>query len=617
VAVVVFGPPYGLGRELVTGSPLIQQTATPELRTIADGMGVYLTSGAALQTAEAHDIWTVTGTLTVAARNYIGGTGSSGGFINNMPAGGNGATNTPYHTAFTGFNLMLARANGSGYRVWQLSASPISQYWDALRSTVFTSTADISVAPKYYWDGVQVSGSPASTDGGAGSGAAAGSARPLLIGRRADGTHPSSLLDSTLTIVSSREWSADEQMLFHLDPYGILEEMPRLFWVKTPGAPPATGTVRLGTFSPLLVRSGWFSPLLRREGWFSRDLIPAAASPSVSVTAGAGTITIQGHAPTATGGAAVTVGAGAITLAGLQPTATGAAGGDGLAEPGAGTVTLQGLQPAATGGAAVTAGAGAIALQGRQPTATGAASVTAGAGTLTLQGQQPTATGAASVAAGPGTLSIQGHAPTATGGAAVTVGAGTITIQGQQPTASGAAGGDVSVTVGAGTITLQGLTPTATGAAAVTAGPGAITLQGLAPVASGGGAASPGVGAVTLQGRQPVATGGATASPGAGTLTLQGHAPTATGGAAVVVGAGALTIQGLAPTATGSPYVDPLPSRPARLIAVSSERRDLRVPAQVRLVVPSRARRDMRVAAHRRDITVPASGRALTVPARF
>lgn len=98
--------------------------------------------------------------------------------------------------------------------------------------------------------------------------------------------------------------------------------------------------------------------------------------------------------PEAGGGTSVTVtpGAGSLTLTGYAPTVTATQ--SATASPGAGSLTLTGFAPtiSTTQGANVTPGTGALVITGYAPTVTVPTSVTVtpGTGSLTITGYAPT-----------------------------------------------------------------------------------------------------------------------------------------------------------------------------------------------------------------------------------
>jgi len=89
-----------------------------------------------------------------------------------------------------------------------------------------------------------------------------------------------------------------------------------------------------------------------------------ASGGGVSVTTGTGSVTVQGHAPTAGAGATAATGTGAVAVQGHAPTATAGA----TATPGTGALSVQGFAPTAGAGVSATPGTGSITVQGYAPT---------------------------------------------------------------------------------------------------------------------------------------------------------------------------------------------------------------------------------------------------------
>lgn len=217
--------------------------------------------------------------------------------------------------------------------------------------------------------------------------------------------------------------------------------------------------------------------------------------------------------------------ANANNTAGLMVEVMHAAGGTpASATPGAGSVSVDGAAPTAAAGADAAPGAGAVTLQGYAPTVAAAVSANPGPGATSAQGLAPVASAAATASADAGAVTVQGYAPTVDiGGASVNAqpGNGSITVVGFAPAVSAG----VTITCGLGTITIQGAVPAASAAANSQPGAGSVAAQGQAPVASASVSASPGAGGVAVQGRNPSASAGVTVVSGAGIVTVQGYAP--------------------------------------------------------------------------------------------
>jgi hypothetical protein len=318
-AVVMFGPPFGLGRDLVTGAAFgpVAGAAAPGL-TI-DGMGLFAGTGSAdntVGTAEAIASWAVTGDLTVAWRGFVGDTGNGGGMLS---CGDDTATNSPWRMFFGGnfAGHSLFRAGPSGYRRWA-GPSPGADngvHYNAIVTKSVSHGTDISVAPTFYTAGI--AGGAASSQDGAGSGSASGG--PFQL-RSAFGYFSQAWHTSNIAIAGARQWTADEHLLFHLDPYGAVEEAPRWYFARRGGLPPLTAdstqtlTVS-GTIAGTLALAGASTQTLATTGTIAGTVGLAGISTATLAITGtaAGTLALAG-ASTAT--LAVTgTASGAVSLA--------------------------------------------------------------------------------------------------------------------------------------------------------------------------------------------------------------------------------------------------------------------------------------------------------------
>lgn len=228
-AVVLFGGGAGLGRELVAGVSFVPHAGAATTGFTNDGIATSFGTGAAdneIRTAESLSLWAVTGDLTCAWRGFVGDTGTGGGMIAN---GNNAAINSPsvfsHDALYFGGNLF--RAGPSGFRRWE-RAGGSTRYldYDATLTKSVSHGADISVAPSFYFHGVYI-GAASSADG-SGSGVASGGPFPLRAGFNMFSGNP--WHTSNIAIIAARQWSAEEHLLFHLDPYGVIEEAPRYYY---------------------------------------------------------------------------------------------------------------------------------------------------------------------------------------------------------------------------------------------------------------------------------------------------------------------------------------------------------------------------------------------------
>ncbi|SEN71048.1 Concanavalin A-like lectin/glucanases superfamily protein [Nitrosospira multiformis] len=125
--------------------------------------------------------YNITGGITVIALVTVGGTTVQQHVISKSSGGG--GSNTPWAFGLEiGGYIFLNRAN-AGFRVWQSGTALTTG-----RTVVIAATqgADISVAPKFYVDGVLDSVASTSLYGGSGSGAPNSNTETVKIGNRAD-----------------------------------------------------------------------------------------------------------------------------------------------------------------------------------------------------------------------------------------------------------------------------------------------------------------------------------------------------------------------------------------------------------------------------------------------
>ena len=312
-AVSLFGGGAGLGRELVAGVSFLRYAGAAEPGFTNDGIGTSFGTGAAdneIRTAESLDLWAVPGDLTCAWRGFVGDTGTGGGMIAN---GYNAASNSPFlfsHDALY-FGGNLFRAGPSGYRRWE-RAGGSTRYvdYDATMTKTVSQGADISVAPNFYFNGVYI-GAASSADG-SGSGVASGGPFPLRAGFNMFSGNP--WHTSNIAIIAARQWSADEHLLFHLDPYGILEEAPRYYFG---GAASADVSVALtGTAATAAVGTLGVSRTTAMSGVAGTGAVGTVA-PSLALAltgvAGAGSVgTVGPGASLAASGVLATAAAGSV-----------------------------------------------------------------------------------------------------------------------------------------------------------------------------------------------------------------------------------------------------------------------------------------------------------------
>ncbi len=444
-ALILTGGVYGLGIDLVTGAQFTG-TNSPSIGMSPEGPAVDYT-GTAFTSAPKQDGWNVVGHVTVAWRGLVRNGESHGLIVANAPAGGNGAAQTPFSLEVTNAgmrSLMWVRSAGS-FEIGMFR-SPDNVVPDGLPFGVSISAPpEKTTAPVMWVSGVPVT---VSSHFVTAAGPPTANSDPLLMGRRGDGDGQLNGRTAIL-LVAAQEWSAAQHALWHLDPYGVLEEAPLWFWVSAPVASSGiTGT--------------------------------AAATLGALTSAGAATLAIAGTAAktlgavTASGAATVAIaGSGAKTLAALT-----AAGAGAVAITATGAKTLGTL--AATGAATLgIAGQGAITL-GALGGAAGAVQPITGAQGGTLGALQASGAGSVGITgAGAATLGALTCSASAGGGivasGAVTLGA----LAGAGAAAiavAGAAAGSLGALSGAGAVALAIQASGAVSLAALT-GQGAATIS--------------------------------------------------------------------------------------------------------------------------------------------
>ncbi|WP_372918751.1 hypothetical protein [Sandarakinorhabdus sp.] len=385
----IFGPPFGLGRDLVTGTDVVPNTGAPTVSGLAEGAGYDGTgTGTGADVASPGDLHDVVGDITVACRAFIRSTGSAGFVFGRIRD--NGGSNTPWSLQFsnpTTGRLGLGRAD-SGFRLWQSATAGIVTTRPATYAV--TQSGGLQITPLFYFDGVLEAGSATSEYGGSATGNASASFQTVTrIGRRADGA---SGLDGVLAVgaVASRVWSADEVSEFHAAPYALIEDYhPTAYWwmrgadasvpfTASPGPAALAWAGQAASVSAGVVASPGAGAL----AWSGQAASVAAA---VSVAPGPAALAWAGQAGTVAAGVAVAPGAATITLAGQQPViAVGV-----VASPGAGALAWAGQQAsvAISGSVAAAPGAAALAWQGHAASVSAGVVVSPGAAALVWQGQ--------------------------------------------------------------------------------------------------------------------------------------------------------------------------------------------------------------------------------------
>lgn len=261
---MVYGPPFGLARELLSGAAFAPWNGTAFVDSTPDGAGVNFGSASgthSIRTDESLDRWAVTGDITVAWRGSTGNTATGGVTLACMANGANGASSTPWYLGLGyGFaGAFLGRANGGGYRVWSGPSPGSTQYtdYDTSITRSVSQVGGIEIPPLFYENGKN-NGTASNQEGGSGTGAASGGPFQVFAGQRGDagGVGAPAWHSSNLHIVASRGWDADEHALFNANPYSVLEEAPRYYFAGplssgvTVALTGVAGTGSVGTLGP-------------------------------------------------------------------------------------------------------------------------------------------------------------------------------------------------------------------------------------------------------------------------------------------------------------------------------------------------------------------------------
>jgi hypothetical protein len=246
--------------------------------------------------------YNILGDITVIALVDIGGVSSQQGIITKCET--SGGTNTPFGLFIeTGGAISFNRANtgASAFRVWASSATVSSNTY----VLAVTQVADMSVAPKFYINGVLDSGSPTSLYGGSGIGAATGNTTSVKIGNKTDlgaqffgWLYEGSILSGVLAATEIAEYSRDL--------YAIWQAPTRRIWVAVSGGAAYTqsisgslipaGALTKQTSKPLSGSSTATGALTKQTGKaLSGSSTPAGALSRLTSKAFAGSLTGTGQ----------------------------------------------------------------------------------------------------------------------------------------------------------------------------------------------------------------------------------------------------------------------------------------------------------------------------------
>jgi lambda family phage minor tail protein L len=232
---------------------------------------------------------------------------------------------------------------------------------------------------------------------------------------------------------------------------------------------------------------------------FSDD---GAASTSVSLSAGVGSLTFAGLAATVSvgGDQTLTPGAGAIVVTGLAAGVSASVD----AAPGAGAITITGNAPTLDlDSNTLYPGAGGIVFTGAAADVSAGVNITPGTGAVVFSGRKPTFAIPATLTAGLGAIVFTGLAATWTGGVTATPGASALTFTGLEATVGV---GPATVRAGRGTLRFIGLQPTVSADVNVTAGLGGIVFGETGEL--GGANLRAGLGEIVFRSTGPASVGG-------------------------------------------------------------------------------------------------------------
>lgn len=218
----LFGGPYGLGTDLVTGQRCLP-FSTPDFAASDDGEALEAASG---YVGLPHDErYNILGDLTLVSRalarndthTFIS---KAGGGTNG--SGGGAAINPFYFSPFPGNKLYLVRASFT-YTAWNSVVG--GRVTDRLATYGVTSPADNS-EPVFYFDGLPSAGQI--PFGSAGSGPPWGNTDPVYLAEQGNGLH-------AMDVAASRIWSADEMARVADEPYRLVEETPIYHFMRRMG----------------------------------------------------------------------------------------------------------------------------------------------------------------------------------------------------------------------------------------------------------------------------------------------------------------------------------------------------------------------------------------------
>jgi hypothetical protein len=336
---------------------------------------------------------------------------------------GGGGTATPFSLIIENGEVSLNRAN-TGFRVWNSVAIATATQLNVVAAT---QGANISVAPKFYINGVFDTGAPVNKFGGSGTGAPTASSATLKIGMNSNNANQffGEIYD---VLFLSRELSGPEVSELSDNIFAVWQAPARRLWVvpaagsytltASPGAFSVSGTAASLKYGRVLqAASGSFAvtgttATLKRGYRLQADVGSFGLSGTAAtlrygrvIQAAAASFQVSGTAASLKYGRALQADPGTFQITGTDATLTyGTAGSYTLpAQPG--SFSVSGTAATLRYGRSLSADSGSFAFAGTAATLRYARRVIAESGTFSLTGTAATLT--YSGAAGPVTSTVE------------------------------------------------------------------------------------------------------------------------------------------------------------------------------------------------------------------
>jgi len=274
-ALVLFGGAEGLGRELVTGSAIVVSAGTATLGLASDGPAFHAPALAdEVATEISSPLWQIEGDITVACRVFP--TSASGTSILQHDGNPIGGSYFEMGWGEAAGSLNWNRATpGNHWNWWRSPTGFVTQ--SQMNTHSVTGGASIGFSPLCYVDGIYTGTAVSVWANGNTALPAGGSANPLRMGRRQGNTDKAATGFWPINVVAARQWTADEHLLFHLEPYAAIEEAPRWYF----GGGAASGTTYNDTISDATTAADATASALTIAGAISEPATAAdAAAPA-------------------------------------------------------------------------------------------------------------------------------------------------------------------------------------------------------------------------------------------------------------------------------------------------------------------------------------------------